>query len=114
MIVSVQDKPCVVLGSVRPARTALTRMRGLLGAAWLKPGEGLWIEPCNNVHMFGMSQAITAIYVAADGTVLQVARLKPWTIGPLVLKARSVLEVSDAEERIAAGDRLVCSGEAIR
>lgn len=111
MVVSVQDKPGVVLGSVRPARTARTRMRGLLGAPRLQTGEGLWIEPCNNVHMFGMSQAITAIYVAADGTVLRVARLKPWTIGPFVLKARSVLEVSDREERIVEGDRIVCSEE---
>ena len=36
---------------LRSAHTNWTRLRGLLGTRRLESGQGLWIKPCNQVHM---------------------------------------------------------------
>ena len=93
-----------VLPQVRLADNPWTRLRGLIGRPRLQRGEGLWITPCNSVHMFFMRQSIRAAYIAADGRVLRVVHLRPWRIGPLLRRARSVLEIPPDEDRIREGD----------
>ncbi len=93
-----------VLPQVRLADNPWTRLRGLIGRPRLQRGEGLWITPCNSVHMFFMRQSIRAAYIAADGRVLRVVHLRPWRIGPLLRRARSVLELPPDEDRIREGD----------
>lgn len=64
---------------VRIAATFAARARGLLGRprSWLGDAGLLVIVPCSSVHTFGMRDAIDVAFVAANGTVLKVARLVP-------------------------------------
>ena len=84
-----------VLGDrVARADTFLARTRGLLGRASLDAGEGLWIEPCSSIHMFGMRFAIDAVFVDRDLRVTKViGALTPWRFAFGGRGARAVLEL---------------------
>ena len=88
----------------------LSRSVGLIGQAALPEGSGLVIDPCTSIHMWFMRFAIDALYVAADGTVLRVVHnLRPWRIGPILLRSRYVVELpAGAAERSGTqpGDQL--------
>lgn len=76
------------------ANSIATRALGLMGRAALPEGSGLVIDPCTSIHMFFMRFAIDALYVAQDGAVLRVVpRLRPWRLGPIILRARYVVEL---------------------
>src|SRR5262245_60785256 len=84
----------VLAERLRPAHTHWTRLRGLLGTRTLAPGEGLWIKPSNQVHMFGMRYAIDVVFLDDAGHVLRVVHeLQPNRISPKVKGATSVLEL---------------------
>jgi uncharacterized membrane protein (UPF0127 family) len=83
-----------VAGALRVADTHWTRLRGLLGTTALADGDGLWIRPCRQVHMFGMRYAIDVVFLDADRRIVGLAPdLKPWRVSPLVRAATSVLEL---------------------
>jgi len=70
------------------------RLRGLLFCPPLLPGQGLWIMPCNWIHTLGMRSAIDVLYLDREGRVLHVAsEMHPNRLGPLVWRARSVVEL---------------------
>ena len=46
------------------------RMRGLLGRAPLRQGEGLLLDPCRAVHMLGMSYPLDVVFVDEKLTVV--------------------------------------------
>jgi uncharacterized membrane protein (UPF0127 family) len=54
------------------ASTFWTRLKGLLGTTHLSPGQGLFITPCNSIHMFGMKYAIDVLFLDAAMRVIQV------------------------------------------
>src|SRR5262249_17348021 len=82
----------IVADALRVADTHWSRMRGLLGTGSLEPGAGLWIVPCQQVHMFGMRYAIDVVFLDAAGRVLAtVPTLRPWPVSPGVRAARGVL-----------------------
>jgi uncharacterized protein len=84
----------VLADRLRSAHTHWTRLRGLLGTRRLEPGEGLWIKPSNQVHMFGMRYAIDVVFLDDAGRVLRVVHaLQPNRISPRVKGATSVLEL---------------------
>ena len=68
---------------------------GLMFRRRLDPGGGMWIAPCNGIHMFFMRFAIDAIFLDREDRVLRVyRRLRPWIgIAPLVWGAHSVVEL---------------------
>lgn len=76
------------------ARTAFSRMRGLLGKHSLPHGHGMVILPCNAIHTLGMKFPIDARFFDKQGrlvkTVRNIAPGKLWIWGGL--KARAVLE----------------------
>lgn len=75
------------------ADTFWMRFRGLLGRKPLAPGEGLWIKPCRQVHMFGMTFPLSVWFLDESGRVCAIVdKLKPWGISPHVKKAMSVIE----------------------
>src|SRR5262252_4339039 len=79
---------------LRPAHTHWTRLRGLLGTKRLEPGEGLWIKPSNQIHMFGMRYALDLVFLDDSGHVLRLVHaLAPNRISPRVARATSVLEL---------------------
>lgn len=79
---------------LRPAHTHWTRMKGLLGTKSLPAGEGLWIRPCNQVHMYLMGYAIDVVFLDEQLRVVEAIEALPVnTISPKVKEAHSVLEL---------------------
>jgi uncharacterized membrane protein (UPF0127 family) len=78
----------------RLANNFLTRLRGLVGVKDLHAGDGLLIQPCNQIHCMFMSIPIDVIYIGSDQRVLAVdAVMRPWAMGRLVRGAKCVLEL---------------------
>ena len=100
----------VVAERLRVADTHWTRLRGLLGTSSLPRGEGLWIRPCRQVHMFGMRYAIDVVFLDDRHHVVHVVSdLAPGRISPKVNGATSVLELpagTIARLGLTAGARL--------
>ncbi|MDP4126633.1 MAG: DUF192 domain-containing protein [Bacillota bacterium] len=70
-----------------------TRFCGLLGRSNLQPGEGLWLLPCQQVHMLGMKFPLSVWFIDQSGQVCAlVDELRPWRISPRIHKAVSILE----------------------
>jgi uncharacterized membrane protein (UPF0127 family) len=92
------------------ADTMWTRMRGLLGRGGLAPSEGLWISPCNSIHMFFMRFPIDAIFIDERLQVTRVCEdVKPWRIARGGKHAHSVLELPPGKAaffNIRVGDKL--------
>lgn len=93
------------------ADTMWARMRGLLGRGGLAPSEGLWISPCNSIHMFFMRFAIDAVFIDERLQVVKVVEdLKPWRMSRGGKHAHSVLELPPGKAaffNIRVGDKLL-------
>lgn len=99
----------LLANNVQHATSHVARLKGLLGRDALRPGEGMLIEPCKSIHMFGMRFAIDAVFVDRSGQVIAVHHnLKPWHATRSYRKARAVLELPAGQAHaIRVGDRLV-------
>ena len=75
-------------------RTFVGRGIGLMFRRHLESGRGMWINPCNGIHMFFMKFEIDAVFLDRDLKVVRVyRRLGRWRVVPLVRGARSVVEL---------------------
>ena len=94
----------------RVANNFFTRLRGLVGVKELPAGDGMLIQPCNQVHCMFMSIPIDVLYLGSDGRVLAIdAAMRPWAVGRLVRGAKSVLELPAgmaATTKTTVGDQL--------
>jgi hypothetical protein len=94
----------------RKADTFWKRFRGLMGVRDLPHGTGLWIEPCNSVHCFGMKITIDVVFVSREGEVLHlIPAMRPGQVSKIVKGARAVLELPEgtiAASGTQVGDRL--------
>jgi uncharacterized membrane protein (UPF0127 family) len=102
-----------VLGDrIALARTPWTRLIGLLGRDGLEAGGGMWLEPCDSVHMLFMRFPLDIVFVDAEGTVVDVvAGLKPWRVTWPRAGARATLELpvgAVARTGTRPGDILTC------
>ena len=97
-------------GSIVVANTVWTRLKGLLGAPPLQPGEGMLLDPCQAVHMYGMKQALDVAFLGGEGQVIAVYHhLRPGQRSKFHGKARQALELpvgtlTETDTRV--GDRL--------
>jgi uncharacterized protein len=105
-------------GTVLGTRVAVadnwwTRLRGLLGKEHLHPEDGLLLEPCRAVHMYGMRFAIDAAFLDEEGRVVAVYRnLQPGARTNRHPNARRVLELPSGMLRRTGtreGDVIVCA-----
>lgn len=100
----------VVTPFLAKADTMWSRMRGLLGRGALAPSEGLWISPCNSIHMFFMRFPIDAVFIDERLQVVRVVEdLKPWRLARGGKFAHSVLELPPGKAaffNIRVGDKL--------
>ena len=105
----------VIAERVEVAETSETRSRGLLGRDGLAPGTGLWIVPCEWVHMFGMKFAIDLVVLDKHDVVVGVqSNLKPGWVGKYFWGAHSTLELpvgAIAASGTARGDRVAWEDE---
>lgn len=101
-------RPWVAI-EVWEAKGFLERSHGLLDAPEVGAGRGLLLRT-RQVHTLGMTFPIDTVYLASNGTVLKTKTLQPWRIGPLVLRARWIIEMDGGEAArrgITPGTRLV-------
>src|ERR1700694_5570262 len=84
----------VVVGNLELADSAWSRIVGLMGRPALERGRGLWLEPCNSIHMFFMRFPIDVLFLDRQRRGKKVVLgLKPWRISPIVFGARTVVEL---------------------
>jgi uncharacterized membrane protein (UPF0127 family) len=92
--VTVVESGVVIAERLRPAGTFGARMRGLLGAGSMSPGDGLILGPARQVHTFGMRYPIDVLFLDEEARVLHViADMRPYRMSRYVRAARSVLEL---------------------
>ena len=87
---------------------------GLMFRRTLEPGRGLWLYPCNGIHMMFMRFAIDAVFLDKKQRVKKVYRKLPAWYGVVWFEwgARSVLELppgSTADIDLQRGDQVVIS-----
>lgn len=71
-----------------------SRLRGLMGAAPLDEGQGLWIKPCNGIHTCWMRFALDVVYLDRELQVVALdVAMPPWRFGRIRRGAHSVLEL---------------------
>jgi uncharacterized membrane protein (UPF0127 family) len=107
----------VLATRARLADSFVTRLAGLLFSPPLQPGEGLVLQPCNSIHMFGMKFALDAVFVDKQSRVVGVVEsiapgqiskyfpnanacfeLPPGTIADTNTKVGDQVEVLDADQ----------------
>jgi uncharacterized protein len=89
----------------------LGRGIGLMFRRALEPGRGMWISPCNGIHMMFMKSAIDAVFLDRKERVKKVYPKLPawWGVVLIEWGAHSVLELppgSTADLGLIPGDQI--------
>jgi uncharacterized membrane protein (UPF0127 family) len=92
-------------------RSLLGRTAGLMFRRSLAPGAGMWIVPCNGIHMMFMNFAIDAVFLDRQNRVKKVYPRLPawWGVVWIEWGAHSVLELpagSTAALGLLSGDEI--------
>jgi uncharacterized membrane protein (UPF0127 family) len=89
-----RSRDIVIADHVELAMSFWARAKGLIGRRTLPDGFALVIRPCNAIHTLFMTIPIDVVHVDGNGHVIAVLReVKPWRVGPIVLKSASVIEL---------------------
>lgn len=88
-VVLVKNQACLA-DECSVAKSFMMRLKGLLGTKVLKPGRGLFLTPCNDIHMWFMSIPIDVVFVRKNkqgnpsSYIVSSIRenLKPWKFLP--------------------------------
>lgn len=92
------------------ADTFFTRFAGLMFRKKLPAATGLFLAPCNSVHMCFMRFSIDVVYLDNEYKILKIVKnLCPWIGLSMCSKAWAVLEMTAGEvERcgLEVGERL--------
>ena len=105
----------VIVARLETARSLWKQTIGLLGRKQLSADAGMWLEPCNSIHTFGMQFTIDVLFLDASGALLRaVPRVRPWRVCRPVRRARVVVEIPEgaiAARNIQVGNRYLISGQ---
>jgi uncharacterized membrane protein (UPF0127 family) len=110
---AVHEKSGMVLAEeLEVPRTMFGRGLGLMFRSSLGPGRGMWLNPCNGIHMMFMNFAIDAVFLDSKERVKKVYRKLPRWYGIvwLVWGAHSVLELppgSTSAIDLQRGDQII-------
>lgn len=100
----------ILLSYVTKSDTFISQCLGLLGRSSLEPSHGLWLIPCNSIHMLGMRFSIDALYLDHSNRIVRcVSNLKPNQLGPFDFKTHSILEMPAGtieEQQVRLGQTL--------
>ena len=104
----------VLAEDLESATSLLALTAGLMFRRTLEPGRGLWLNPCNGIHMMFMRFPIDAVFLDSRERVRKVYRRLQqwWGVVWFVWGAHSVLELpagSTAQIDLARGDQVVIS-----
>ena len=93
-VISNRINGCNLALQCQLAHSYWERMRGLLGAPPLQPGQALWLEHCKSVHTFGMTYAIDVVFVDHNLLILkQIYSMKPCRMSGVVWNASATIEL---------------------
>ena len=112
---AVHERSGKVLAEDLESATSLFALTaGLMFRHTLEPGRGLWLSPCNGIHMMFMRFPIDAVFLDSRERVRKVYRRLPqwWGVVWFVWGAHSVLELpagSTAAIDLKRGDQVVIS-----
>ena len=105
----------VVVARLEMARSLWKQTIGLLGRKQFSADAGMWLEPCNSIHTFGMQFTIDVLFLDASGALVRaVPRVKPWRVCWPVWRARVVVEIPEgaiAARNIQVGNRYLINGK---
>lgn len=103
-----REVPLITQG--RLANTFWLRLRGLLGAAPLQPGEGLILAGEKSIHTLFMGFPIDVVYIDKDCKVIRLdINMVPYRLGAFVAQSAYVLEMpvgTIAQTATKVGDQL--------
>ena len=104
----------VLADELESATSLFALTAGLMFRRRLEPGRGLWLSPCNGIHMMFMRFPIDAVFLDSRERVRKVYRRLPqwWGVVWFVWGAHSVLELpagSTASIDLNRGDQVVIS-----
>ncbi len=102
----------MLVNELEVERGLIGRTVGLMFRPSLDPGHGMWITPCNGIHMMFMRFAIDAVFLDRMERVKKVYPRLPawWGVVWLEWGAHSVLELaagSTADLDLRPGDQIV-------
>jgi uncharacterized membrane protein (UPF0127 family) len=108
----------LVAGNVTVAEGFGARLIGLMGRTQLGPDEGLWLLPCNSVHMFFMRTPLDIAYLDRQHRVVRcVPEMREWRVKLLPVRhAHSTLELAPGTLRrrgVKEGDQLSIETEPV-
>jgi hypothetical protein len=87
-------KNTILADNVTLARTALTRLKGLLFEKELKKGEALIIRPCNSIHTFFMRFKIDVLFVDSKNRIIKIYKeIRPFRLTPVYFKSAFSIEL---------------------
>ena len=107
------EKTGKVLAEELEVATSLVALTaGLMYRRAHEPGRGMWLNPCNGIHMMFMNFPIDAVFLDSKERVRKVYRKLPrwWGVVWFVWGARSVLELpsgSTADIDLQRGDQVL-------
>ncbi|WP_179884871.1 DUF192 domain-containing protein [Bacillus sp. AFS015802] len=85
---------------LKKADRFLLRLRGLMFRKKPLQEEGIWITPCNSIHMFFMRFSIDAVFLDREQRVIKlIPDLHPWKMTLPVRHAHSVIELPSGSIR---------------
>ncbi len=94
MIIRNQNKDAILVRQGNVADTFFTRLKGLLGSAPLKEGEGLLLKGEKSIHTLFMTFPIDVIYLNHALEIIKITPdMRPWKLGPYVSQSAYILEL---------------------
>ena len=88
------DRGSALADTAVVARGPIARGRGLMGRRGWSGSDGLVLRSCNSIHTFFMRMPIDVVYLSAADVVLRAdPAVRPWRVGPIVWRAKHVLEL---------------------
>ncbi len=113
MIAKNISKNIILADSLSVADNFIGRFIGLMFTKELPVGKGLYIIPCNSIHMCFMSYPLDIIFINKSMEIVSIVEgIKPWKVSKIVLKANSVLELPTgtiAKTASTIGDKIIIS-----
>ncbi|MBD8069120.1 DUF192 domain-containing protein [Bacillus sp. PS06] len=78
---------------VKEYHTFFKRFKGLMFRVEPIENEGIWIKPCNSIHMFFMFFSIDVVFLNEEMRIIALKEnVKPWTLIFPIKHATSVIE----------------------
>lgn len=84
----------VICEKVELADNFFKRFMGLMYRKHMNSNEGLLLDPCNEIHTFGMKFSIDTITISVDNKIIEMdVNIAPRRIRPKVKNGKKVLEL---------------------